>query len=407
MNKILSILLALFLAACSSERGKTPGTDEQKQVKKIYTCPMHPEIVKNEPGRCPICGMDLVEKSSGTAGADTSLSMLLRPTYAFVVSDIKTIKVTEREVPVQLITSGVISYDTRRLRSVAARVSGRVEALYVKYKYQRVREGDKVMELYSEELQTGQQNYLMLLKQDAQNTAMITAAEKQLLLLGLAPEQIAQIKETRSALKTVAVYSPYSGHLHDAEVAITENEMDGPLQSMQPLRLREGMYVEKGQTVFAIYATDEVWVRLSFFPDQQARIEKGQEIRLKVDGVADSLNGRLDFIEPVLNGSAQGVIGRVYLKNTDAALKVGAAVTGRLLARTTKGLFVPSSAILSLGFSHVVFVPVGKAFQPKRVNIGRQAEGFTQILSGLQPQEEIAVNAHMLVDSESFVKIPQ
>jgi hypothetical protein len=211
-------LIGLFLA-CQN------GESHRHAEGEVYTCPMHPQIVQNKPGTCPICHMDLVKRPSladsthanpasghaHTADATEGLDHLLKPTHSYVVSDVQTIYPVKesREITVEL--PGSVEYDARRQQVVSARFGGRIEKLYVRYNYQPVRKGQKLFEIYSPELLTAQQEFLFLLEKDADNAALIASARQKLSLLGLAPAQINQIAATRQPQYRLAVYSPYDG----------------------------------------------------------------------------------------------------------------------------------------------------------------------------------------------------
>ncbi|MEZ0612289.1 efflux RND transporter periplasmic adaptor subunit, partial [Fibrella sp. WM1] len=151
-----------------------------------YTCPMHPQIVQSEPGSCPICGMDLVKKAQPGAGdsvaVDADLNALLKPTNALVVANVATVQPERRTEWVTLTANGIVTYDTRRLYTIPARYGGRIEKLYVRYAYQPIRKGQKLLELYSPDLVTAQRELLYLLEADRTNTPLIASARQKLRL---------------------------------------------------------------------------------------------------------------------------------------------------------------------------------------------------------------------------------
>ncbi|MBA4198954.1 MAG: copper transporter, partial [Chitinophaga sp.] len=143
---------------------------------------MHPEIIKDKPGKCPICGMDLVKKGTDSKKVnEIELESLLKPTNEFVVSSIPVTTIEQRREQIEIEALGNIAYDTRQVGSISARVSGRIEKLYVRYRYQKISKGQKILDIYSPELLTAQQNLLFLLKNDATNNTFIEAAKEKLL----------------------------------------------------------------------------------------------------------------------------------------------------------------------------------------------------------------------------------
>ena len=205
---ILPAVIAFLMASCSEPKkdiGSTSTTDtisssptsqDSSQVAAVYQCPMDCEHGKtyDKAGVCPVCGMDLIKKEEdATALTGIKLDDLLQPTDHFVVSSIPVTTVRKKVVPVDMEAFGTITYDTRLINTISARVSGRIEKLYVRYRYQHVHKGAHIMDIYSPELLTAQQNLLFLLKNDAGNTSFINAAKEKLLLLGVSNDQLEQI----------------------------------------------------------------------------------------------------------------------------------------------------------------------------------------------------------------------
>ena len=164
---ILAGFLTLLLASCKNK--DHTGHSGSSEIEE-YTCPMHPQIIRNEPGNCPICGMPLVKKEEGNLNKDSiDLETLLKPTNEFVVSSVPVVTLKKGAENIQLNTFGSVAYDTRYTGSISSRVAGRIEKLYVRFRYQRVNKGQRILDIYSPELLTAQQNLLFLLKHDAGN----------------------------------------------------------------------------------------------------------------------------------------------------------------------------------------------------------------------------------------------
>lgn len=409
--KIMIFLCCSLALACTGKR-KTNGHQDhaEHQESRIYTCSMHPEIIRNAPGNCPICGMVLVEKlKEGIKAKDRSLDFLLKPTNQYVISQVKTTRAVEKTLPTNVVALGSITYDPRLINSVSARVSGRIEKLYVKSPYQMINKGQKLMDLYSKEFETEQQNFLFLLKNDADNLALIQAAEQKLLLLGSTKEQIVALKLNGKVFPTVTVYSPYSGHLHEVNQSSDAGMGNSGMGSSTPtpagLQVREGMYVSRGQTIFNIYSTYRLLALLDVFPEAQSSVKSGQKITLDIDGVSDPIDASLDFVEPAIRENKKTVTVRVYINNPGDNIKIGTIVKARFDEKTYTGLFVPSSSIINLGLNSVVFVKQGGLFQTRRVETGGKSGDWTAVMSGINSTDVIAINGQMLMDSEGFIKM--
>jgi Cu(I)/Ag(I) efflux system membrane fusion protein len=302
-----------------------------------YTCPMHPQIVQNTPGTCPICGMDLVKKHpAGTGdsiavGAD--LKALLKPTNSVVVANIGTVHPEQRSEPVTVEANGIITYDTRRLYTISARFGGRVEKLYVRYNYQPIRKGQKLLEVYSPDIVTAQRELIYLLESDATNAPLIAASKQKLRLLGVTDGQISGLVNTRKPSYSLTVFSPYDGYVVEATApapaAPTQPGMDSPpgggmggsmndeqsgsdeitfpqpapaagsMSSASPLLLREGQYVTTGQTLFRVVNAGKLWAEFRLYARDAASIKAGDPLTISFDQTNMApLRARVSLVVP-------------------------------------------------------------------------------------------------------------
>lgn len=402
--KRLSIYIVLILSALGcGEKSHSHGEHQEKE--KTYTCPMHPEIIQSEPGQCPICGMKLVEKiETGEKLQIDSLEILFKPTNEAVLSRVKTIFPKQKEMHSEIDLSGVITYDTKQISTISSRVSGRIDKLFVKYRYQPVTKGQKLMEIHSNELVTEQENFIYLLKNDSENKSLIMAAENRLLLLGITKEQLEELRENKKVFQSLAVFSPYSGHLQDLPEQ-NSTSMSMITSNTKDMTIKEGMYVQKGQTVFNIYSTEKVWAVLNIFSDEQNEIKIGSKVILSVNGIEEHIEGIIDFVEPVVREGLQTISARIFIDNKTRNIKIGSLIKAKALSENRKGLFIPASSISHLGSSDVVFIKEGTLFSVKEVKRGKSRGNEVEVLSGLTESDEIALNGQMLIDSESFTRI--
>src|SRR5690606_24751315 len=197
--------------SCNSKSGKDVHAEHKDSAQ--YTCPMHPQIVKDKSGKCPICGMDLVPKSAtNEMTIDSSIASLAKPVNTQVVSTIPAISPETGTRIFSVEVKGQITYDTRNQTSVSSRVSGRIEKLYIKYNYQPVRKGQVIMEIYSPDLAAAQRE-LLYIARSGNDENMLSRAKQRLSLLGMQPAQIDQVLKTGKVLYRVPVYSTASGYI--------------------------------------------------------------------------------------------------------------------------------------------------------------------------------------------------
>lgn len=402
---IILIVAVPLIQSCNSKQVK-----EDKAIastEDLYTCSMHPQVLEHHPGDCPICGMKLIKKNATAATTNNiELESLLKPANEFVVASLPLITPEQKNITVPIKVYGTIEYDTRAAGSISTRVSGRIEKLYLRYRYQEVSEGQKIMDIYSPELVTAQQNLLFLLKSDADNISFINAAKQKLLLLGMSQNELNEVIKNGQPLYKVSVYSNYSGHVHDAGMSndIAANSMNDAAPVTQELSLKEGMYVQKGQTLFMIMNHHQVWAALQIFSTDQTLVKKGDAVKIipETDTTA-IIDGSIDFIEPFFRSNSKTLTARVYFHNMNM-LPIGSHVTADIYSGNTKGLWLPVSAVLSLGMNKVAFVKKDGGFIVHEITTGIRSNDNVQILSGLGVYDTVAVNAQYLIDSESFIK---
>ena len=440
------VLVLALLAGC---KGKAHGPAAQAPAQlvattgaQLYTCSMHPQIVRDAPGQCPICGMDLVPKARGdnqmaadTAGA--GLDHLVTAPNGSVVSTIATVRPTAGAVSDTLSLPGVVDYDPRRNRAVAARVGGRIERLLVRFNYQPVRKGQTLLELYSPELVTAEQEYIFLLGNDADNTVLVNGARQKLRLLGLSESQLRALVRTRRPDYRVAVFSPYDGYVVENTVAAASlappsstgmTEASAPAEGMggasamssggetatatasaaapiTALTLQEGGYVSTGQTLFQVVNTAQVWGLFQPGPGELTQLRPGQMLQVFVDGdPAHPITARVELVEPTYRAGASTPAVRVSLPNARGLLRRGTRLTARLSSATTSGWWLPRAAVVDLGTRQVAFVRRGPTFTPVTVQVGQRTAAQVQVRQGLSGTEDVAANGQYLVDSESFLQ---
>lgn len=420
-NKLSIFVVAiLLLTACSK--------DKHAEHTDTYTCPMHPTVISNKPGTCPVCGMDLVRKAREGEEIEITeeLAKLLKSPNEMVIASIKTIKAKYKSMPLQIAVQGIVTYDTRTVYTIPARVGGRLEKVFLKYAFQPVTKGQKVAEIYSPELLTAQRELLYLVEHDASNSTLIESAKSKLLLLGASEAQVNALIQRKEPLNTFSVYSPYDGYLiPDNQPAPTINNISASTSQPSPgsmnemgntsttsnsstqssvsgLLIREGNYVSTGQTLYKLINTSSLRIELNLPASQASSIKKGQEIELDFgNGKKDKAS--VELIQPFFNESEQFVKLRIYTKNMED-LHIGHLVSASALLQSPESLWIPKEAMLDLGQEQIIFLKERDKFTPKTITAGIRADGWIEVKQGLSSADEIASNAQYLVDSESFVK---
>jgi Cu(I)/Ag(I) efflux system membrane fusion protein len=402
------VLSTLLLSACSDKKKPPVITQNHGAVK--YTCPMHPQIMEDHPGSCPICGMALVKKSGqASEGAGISLHTVLQPVNSNVISSVEAITPKQIETATEIYGDGYLDFDSRTFNNISARFSGRIEKLYIKYAFQEVHSGQRIFDIYSPDIVTAQQDLIYLTKNSPQETGLINAARQKLSLLGLTSAQINQVIKTGKSFYSLPVYSSYEGHVHDVQ----HSQMGGAVseQSPQsfagnvPLSIREGMYVQKGQTLFNVVNPHQLWAIIKIAPSAVSGLKLNQQVKITLpDFPGKTINEKVNFIEPTLREGDKTTSIRVYIDNMDHALKVNNVVKAAIQTGAASGLWIPRSALVDLGLTKVVWLKKGTAYQAHQVFTGTTNNNDIQIIKGLSLTDSLASNAQYLTDSESFIK---
>lgn len=334
---LFGVIVLLCITFFAGALWRTPADSDASHIgehetmpveEDVWTCSMHPQIKLPKPGKCPICFMDLIplEGDSDDEGSPRSVTV---GKHAAKLMDIETVPVARRYISADIRMIGKIDYDETRVASITAWVPGRLERLYVDYTGIPVRKGDHMVELYSPELLSAQEELLQavqaannLQQSDVgivRNTtqATITAAREKLRLWGLSTEQIANMEKQGTPNEKITIYAPSGGIVIGKEA-------------------KEGMYVKTGTPIYTIADLSRVWVNLDAYESDLAWLRYGQQVEFTTESYpGDVFTGTISFIHPVLNEETRTVKVRVNVENEDNRLKPGMFV--RAAAQATIG----------------------------------------------------------------------
>ena len=387
---------------------KTGYHSETEHENEVYTCSMHPQIIKDKPGSCPICGMTLVKKvTEDHSEIHDSVDGLLKPTDKFVVGNYETTTVKDTVVSSKISLPGIVTYDSNSAVDIAARMSGRIEKMYINYKYQKVVKGQKIFELYSPELLTEQQNYIYLIANDSQNTSIINAAKQKLMLYGMTNSKINALASAKKMNPVISIYSPASGIITGTEQMgnTGTSSMVSAGSKTETLDVKEGSYIKKGEVVFKLMNTDKVWGVFNVLQGYNSVIKINQSITIISElDENNMIYAKINFVETQLNPADKTNRLRVYLDNDKLKLPIGTRLEGAVELNSVKGIWLQKQALVSLGQKKVVFVKMDNGFKARAIQTGLEMDDFVQIIGGISVGDTIAKNAQYLVDSESFIK---
>ncbi len=376
--------LSLLNFSCSEQKKEQPAA---KQGIK-YTCPMHPEIIRDEPGSCPICHMDLVPVTK------TESPVLMLSDSQIKLANIKTMTVGSGTFQNQMEIKGKIVTDANGIEIISARYNGRVDRLYVKEIGSPVQKGQKLYSIYSEELLALQTDYLLNLKQQDEfpnesiYKKLTEAAKHKLALYGWSETQIAQLKSRKKTDALLTVYAPISGIVKE-------------------INLIEGSYINTGMALFRIENSNNLWVEADVYPHELKNIKTGQTIQVLIPGFEDqAIASKLDFINPQYNDAQQIVTIRASIKNPDLNFQEG--MLAKIIinkAAENEVLSIPVDAIVRHQNQKHVWVQTEKnTYEPRKIETDKENENFAIVKSGLNSGEQIVYSGAYLLYSEYKLK---
>ncbi|GGG15295.1 efflux RND transporter periplasmic adaptor subunit [Pontibacter amylolyticus] len=376
-------------------RGSEQGHDHDGEVAGTteYTCSMHPQIRQDGPGKCPLCGMDLIPLSNGGGGGNTSRYVLEMTPEAIALSNIQTTKLEMVNPENELTLSGRVSLNEQQVSSITAKFPGRIERLYVNFTGQEVRRGERLASLYSPELITAQRELQEAVRAKELMPELYQAARAKLKLWKLTDAQIKRIENASDIITNFDIYS-------DAAGVVTERLVS------------TGDYVTTGSALFEVANLSSVWVVLDAYEADLSWIKKGGNITFTVPGIpGKEFTAKVAFITPVLDPTTRAIEVRAEVQNPGNQLKPGMFADARIKTSTgVKGqsLSVPSSAVLWTGKRSVVYVKVAAeempAFEMREITLGpRMGERYV-VESGLQPGEEVVTNGVFAVDGAAQLR---
>lgn len=364
------------------------------------------------------CKEKAISTSHKMAVYDTSLQALTQPVNAQVIASIAAIS-ADSGIRIHAATiNGIVTYDTRNQVSIASRVSGRIEKMNVRYNYQPVKKGELLMEVYAPDLAAAQRELLFSAKNSVE---MLPQAKQRLLLLGMPAALIEKVLRTQEIVYRIPVYSTANGYILEKTTApaITAapppagGDMGNmgssaavpvataPAQAATPVLLREGQYVNAGQSLFSIYEATQLVAEFAVTPQVAAHVTKGKRLLFYPTFNKNNMQaGNIGLIEPVIRNGQNFTLLRVYLGTS--ALRVGQLLEADMPV-IYKGLWIPKTAVWWLGKQAIVFQQEKGTYAPKEIETGITANNMIQVKTAIADWK-IASNAAYLVDSESFIK---
>lgn len=367
-------------------QGGQPAALGEKAVLYWYD-PMEPDQHFDKPGKSPFMDMDLVPKY---AGEDESGTVSIDPRVAQNLG-IRTARAERGRLWRRIDTVGYVRADDNRVQFLQARVNGWIEGLHVHTLNDPVKQGQLVAQVYSPDLYTAQEEFLLALKHP-EDAAWIAAARQKLGFLGLSQDQIAGLEKGGKPRRRVNYYAPTGG-------------------IVSRIAVHEGAQVTAGMPILEITDLSRVWVMAEIMASQAAWISPGKRVEIRVESLpGEVFEGTVDYVYPTVNTASRTHPVRIVLANQGLRLKPGMYAQVTLYGgKGEEAVLVPSEAVITTGKRSIVLVAEGDGtnpgrFRPVEVKTGMESDGRTAILAGLSGGEQVVTSGQFLIESEANLK---
>lgn len=374
----------IFHQSKNEKTSKVQTVEEGKHT--IWTCAMHPQIRMDKPGKCPICGMELIPLKQATISIDPDALEMTEE--AIKLADVQTNVVTSKIPMKEVRLYGKIQADERLIQTQPAHIPGRIEKLLVNFTGEEVKKGQVIAQIYSPELITAQEELLEAVKMKDMQPRILEAAREKLRQWKLSDNQIAEIENSGNPKAVFDVYATVSG------IVISR-------------RVNVGDYISQGSPLFEIADLSSVWAMFDAYESDLPWIRKGDKISFTLQSLpGKSFSGTVSFIDPVINPQTRVARVRMDISNPAKILKPEMFATGIIKAQLeTSGnkLIIPQSAVLWTGTRSIVYIKLPDTDEPafisREVTLGPALTNSYVVLSGLKEGEEIVTNGTFSVDA--------
>jgi len=393
MKKIFVVAVLIFLlTACKNEKVKESGEAAHAGHGEVYyTCSMHPQVMKDKPGDCPICGMALIQATKTSTPDSTGVQLTGQQIQ---LGNILTDTIRSGMLGGQTVLTAILNIDQSKINAVSARVMGRIERLYFKNLGDYVRKGDKLFDLYSEELNSAKQEYILALEKQKvldnsiiDFTVLVQSAKNKLLLWGLTDAQVLSLAITKATTPVTTFYSPVAGYITTLDIS-------------------EGEYTMEGGTIVRLTDLSTLWAEAQVYSSQLSQIDNNAVATVQFpDLPSKKINGKIEFMNPEITPQSRINLLRVNVANPGNILKPGMPAYVIIKGKQQNSLTLPSDAIIRTGTGASVWVQTGKGFFKNiMVEIGMEDGDRVQVKSGLQSGDIVVIRGAYLLNSEFIFK---
>lgn len=377
---VIAVALGAWWLTSRQTRARMAPAESRKVL--YYQSPMHPWVKSDKPGKCTVCGMELVPVYEGGQASGPSTDIVMLPEGAPNVASIKTAEVRRRSLGRSLRVAGMIEDDDSKHRILSAYTGGRIEKLYVNFEGAEVQAGQPIATFYSKDLIAAIREYKVAYGQGP--SPMLTASAVRLEQLGLSKDQIAKAHERKETDIYVDILAPVAGTVVKRYVY-------------------QGQYVQEGEKLFEIGDFSTMWFQFVAYEQDLPLLKVGQKVTVRMPALPDKVfQAEIKFINPNMDDATRSARVRVEIANPNRELRHKLYAEGTVELDAPDVLAVPRTAVLWPGDNPRVYVAKeAGAYQQRRVILGRSGDDFWEILEGLEEGERVVTSGNMLIDGQA------
>jgi Cu(I)/Ag(I) efflux system membrane fusion protein len=388
---IISGILFLILIILGCKNG---NENHQTTSDSYYTCPMHPSVVSNTPGSCPVCNMSLIKAKKKENEHDSLQGNFITISkHQQKLAGIETDTVKLRNITSASTIIGTVAVDEEQVKTISCRANGRIDKLFVKNTGVYLKSGSPLYSIYSEQLQADKKEYLSLIEKSKTTnftkpltSELVSAAMNKLLLWGMSEKQISGLEKSGNTNPLITFFSSEAGYVTQVNIA-------------------EGSYVEEGSTVFKITSLNQVWVEAQLYSSEIPAITESKTFQVFSESNSEKkYKGTLVYNNPIVEEGKRIHLLKIRINNSDGKLIPGTMVSVVPEKSLTNLLAVPKSAVLLEKMKTVWVVTHDNTFQQRMVKTGSENNYWIEILSGLKEGEIVVTDGAYLINSEFILK---
>jgi Cu(I)/Ag(I) efflux system membrane fusion protein len=385
MKYILALAMILIFGACTTKK-----QEYTKSSDTYYTCSMHPQIMEDGPGKCPICGMNLIAVHKNQQLMEDGIVLSAQQVQ---LGNIRVDTIGKAKISNTTVLNATLTINESKSTAISSRVAGRIDKLYFKNTGEYLKKGEKLYDLYSEALNNAKQEYILAIEKEKvldhsiiDFKQLIESSKNKLLLWGMSADQIDLLGKTKQASPITTFYSPSSGTIISFEG-------------------HEGDYLAEGGTVLRLADLSSLWAVAQVYTSQLSDFDAKGTALVQIPDIGKNIRGQIELVNPEINPDTRINMVRVAIINKGDELKPGMPAYVTIKNRENNVLILPANAIIRNEKNSLVWLQTGKnTFKSVLVETGQEGDDQIEIRKGLKEGDIVVTSGAYLLNSEYIFK---